>query len=153
TPGFLTTVAAVAAHSFAEVLSVDIYFGVGIANWNAYKATIREDLLHLPGFNAEKVAQMSDKDVEDVLEARNGLLELHNMEHADDIILALAGVCRPDQVTVGGLVDTRNAKKPVSTTVTVTGKTASGQVTSHKFIVGDETTMVDNVCGPALGFM
>ena len=24
---------------------------------------------------------------------------------------------------------------------------------NYQFIVGDETTMVDNVCGPALGFM
>jgi hypothetical protein len=51
------------------------------------------------------------------------------------------------------LVDTRNAKKPVSTTVTVTGRTASGAVGSHQFVVSDEATMVDNVCGPALGFM
>ena len=75
------------------------------------------------------------------------------MEHADDVILELAVVCPRDRVRVGGLVDTRNAKKPVSTTVTVTGRTASGAVGSHQFIVSDEATMVDNVCGPALGFM
>ncbi|MBY0403602.1 MAG: hypothetical protein K2X66_06855, partial [Cyanobacteria bacterium] len=56
-------------------------------------------------------------------------------------------------VTVGGLVDTRNAKKPVSTTVTITGKTVAGAIGSHRFTVSDETTMVDNVCGPSLGFL
>ncbi|MBY0450506.1 MAG: saccharopine dehydrogenase-like oxidoreductase [Cyanobacteria bacterium] len=153
TPGFLTTAAAVAAQSFIEVLSVNIYFGVGISNWEAYKATIREDLLHLEGFNAEKVAKMTDAEIQAELDARDGLLELTQMEHADDVILELAGICSRDRVTVGGLVDTRNAKKPVSTTVTVTGRTLGGAVGSHQFVVSDETTMVDNVCGPALGFM
>ncbi|MBX2859746.1 MAG: hypothetical protein KTR14_00805 [Vampirovibrio sp.] len=153
TPGFLTTVAAVAAQSFVEVQSVNIHFGVGVANWETYRATIREDFLHLDGFDADKVAAMSDADVEAELEKRNGLLELVEMEHADDIILELAGICPRDRVTVGGLVDTRNAKKPVSTTVTVTGTTLSGAVGSHQFTVSDATTMVDNVCGPALGFL
>lgn len=153
TPGFLTTVAAVAAQSFAEVLSVDIHFGVGIANWETYKATVREDILHLEGFDADKVARMSDDEIKAELDKRNGLIELKNMEHADDIILELSAVCPRDRVTVGGLVDTRNAKKPVSTTVTITGRTLAGTVGSHKFVVSDETTMVDNVCGPALGFL
>jgi hypothetical protein len=153
TPGFLTTVAAVAAQSFAEVLSVDIHFGVGIANWEAYKATIREDFLHLDGFDAHRVAEMTDAEIEAELDARNGLIELVNMEHADDIILELAGICTRDRVSVGGVVDTRNAKKPVSTTVTVTGQTVAGKIGSHRFTVSDETTMVDNVCGPALGFL
>lgn len=153
TPGFLTTVAAVAAQSFTEVLSVDIHFGVGISNWEAYRATIKEDFLHLEGFDAERVAAMTDGDIEEELEKRNGILELVNMEHADDIILELAGVCPRDRVTVGGVVDTRNAKKPVSTTVTITGQTVAGAIGSHRFVVSDETTMVDNVCGPALGFL
>lgn len=153
TPGFLTTIAAVAAHSFAEVQDVNIHFGVGIANWEAYKATVREDFIHLEGFDAKRVACMSDDEIAGELAERNGLLQLVNMEHADDIILELAGICPRDRVRVGGLVDTRNAKKPVSTTVTVTGRTASGAVGSHQFIVSDEATMVDNVCGPALGFM
>lgn len=37
--------------------------------------------------------------------------------------------------------------------MTVTGRTAGGAVSSHQFTLGDETTMVDNVCGPALGFL
>jgi hypothetical protein len=153
TPGFLTTIAAVAAHSFVEVLDVNIHFGVGIANWEAYKATVREDFIHLEGFDAKRVACMSDDEIAEELEVRGGLLKLVDMEHADDVILELAGVCPRDRVRVGGLVDTRNAKKPVSTTVTVTGRTASGAVGSHQFVVSDEATMVDNVCGPALGFM
>jgi len=153
TPGFLTTLATVAAHSFVEVLSVDIHFGVGIACWDQYKATIREDLLHVPGFTADSVAAMSDAEIEAELAKRNGLLELHNMEHADDIILELAGICPRERVTVGGLVDTQRAQKPVSTTVTITGKTFRGTVGSHKVVLSDETTMVDNVCGPALGFL
>jgi hypothetical protein len=153
TPGFLSTIAAVAAQSFVEVSHIDIRFGVGIANWNTYRATIREDFIHLEGFDAEKVSKMSDTDIEAELEKRNGILELNNMEHADDIILELAGICRRDQVTVGGIVDTRNAKKPVSTTVTITGKTTLGEEASHKLILDDSTTMVDNVCGPALGFL
>ncbi|MDX2085900.1 MAG: saccharopine dehydrogenase-like oxidoreductase [Candidatus Melainabacteria bacterium] len=153
TPGFLTTVAAVAAQSFVEVLSVDIHFGVGVANWEAYRATIREDFLHLEGFDAERVQAMTDAEIESELNAREGLLHLTNMEHADDIILELAGVCPRDRVTVGGVVDTRHAKKPVSTTVTITGRTVSGAVGSHRFVVSDECTMVDNVCGPAVGFI
>ena len=153
TPGFLTTVAAVAAQSYVEIEHVNIHFGVGISCWESYKATVREDLIHLEGFDAEKVAAMSDEEVEAELNKRNGLIELVGMEHADDIILELAGVCPRDRVTVGGLVDTRNAQKPVSTTVTVRGKTVSGAVGEHQFILSDETTMVDNVCGPALGFL
>jgi hypothetical protein len=153
TPGFLTTVAAVAAHSFVEVLDVNIHFGVGIANWEAYKATVREDLIHMEGFDAKRVACMSDDEIAQELETRGGLLKLVDMEHADDIILELAGVCPRDRVRVGGLVDTRNAKKPVSTTVTVTGRTVNGSIGSHQFVVSDEATMVDNVCGPALGFL
>ncbi|MCA9798670.1 MAG: saccharopine dehydrogenase-like oxidoreductase [Cyanobacteria bacterium HKST-UBA04] len=153
TPGFLSTVAAVAAQSFVSVDHIDIRFGVGIANWEAYRATIREDFIHLPGFDADRVAAMSDADIEAELNQRNGLIELVNMEHADDIMLERAGICRRDQVTVGGLVDTRNAAKPIQTTVTITGKTVAGQTASHVLTLDNATTMVDNVCGPALGFL
>jgi hypothetical protein len=153
TPGFLSTVAAVAAQSFVEVLGVDIWFGVGVSNWEAYRGTIKEDFLHVPGFTHAQVEAMTDADILQALEERNGVLELRNMEHADDIILELTGICPRERVTVGGLVDTRQAKKPCTTTVKVTGRTLAGEVTSHEFHVGDATTMVDNVCGPALGFM
>jgi hypothetical protein len=153
TPGLLTAAAALAAQSFVEVESVDIRFGVGIANWEAYRATIREDIAHLAGFDVKIVSSMSDQEVNDELDKRNGLLELVNMEHADDIMLEMAGVVSRDKVTVGGLVDTRNPTKPVSTNVKVTGITFDGKRSAHTFILGDETSMAANVNGPALGYM
>jgi len=153
TPGLLTTAAALAAQSFVEVLDVTITFGVGISNWDTYKATIREDIAHLPGFSPEIVSKMTDKDIEAELNKRNGILELEHMEHADDIMLELANVCPRKRVTTGGIVDTRNPKKPISTNVKITGRTFEGKVSTHTFILGDETTMACNVNGPVLGFM
>lgn len=153
TPGLLTAAAALAAQSFVEVEAVDIWFGVGIANWDAYRATIREDIAHLAGFNVAKVSMMSDAEIEAELEKRNGLLELVNMEHADDVMLEAAGVVNRGKVKVGGLVDTRNPKKPVSTNVKITGVTFEGKRATHQFILGDETSMAANVNGPALGYM
>lgn len=154
TPGLLSAAAVLASQSFIKVEKVDIWWGVGIANWDAYKATIREDIAHLPGYTVEKAKKMSDKEVEELLDKIDGKLELHNMEHADDILLQKVGVVDSlEQVNVGGVMDTRHAKKPVSTTMTVTGITFEGQRASHRFILGDETTMADNVIGPALGYL
>ncbi|MEW6619350.1 MAG: saccharopine dehydrogenase-like oxidoreductase [bacterium] len=154
TPGLLTAAAVIAAQSFIEVSKVIIWWGVGIANWEAYKATIREDIAHLPGFTVEKAKALSDEDVTKLLDERNGILELHEMEHADDLLLQKAGVVDlRDKVEVGGVLDTRHAKKPVTTTMTLTGKTFDGKISSHKFILGDETTMAANVIGPALGYL
>ncbi|MEW6608023.1 MAG: saccharopine dehydrogenase-like oxidoreductase [bacterium] len=154
TPGLLTAAAVIAAQSFIEVSKVTIWWGVGIANWEAYKATIREDIAHLPGFTVEKAKALSDEDVTKLLDERNGILELHEMEHADDLLLQKAGVVDSrDKVEVGGVLDTRHAKKPVTTTMTLTGKTFDGKTSSHKFILGDETTMAANVIGPALGYL
>jgi hypothetical protein len=66
---------------------------VGIANWEAYRATIREDIAHLPGYDPETAHQMSDAEVEMLLNKTNGILSLENMEHADDIMLELTGIC------------------------------------------------------------
>ena len=153
TPGLLTAAAAVAAQSYHEIHSVKITFGVGIANWEAYRATIREDIAHLPGFNVDKANAMSDAEVEAFLEQTNGILALENMEHADDIMLELAGICSRDRVTVGGVVDTRNSKKPLSTNVQITGRTFEGKISTHTFTLGDETSMAANVCGPAFGYL
>ncbi len=154
TPGILAASAVLAAQSFMEVEKVDIWWGVGIANWENYKATIREDIAHLPGFSVEKAKAMSDAEVEALLEKTNGLLELKNMEHADDVLLKRVGVVEErSQVEVGGVMDTRHPKKPVSTTMTLTGITIDGKRSSHKFILGDETTMACNVIGPALGYL
>ncbi len=153
TPGLLTAAATIAAQSYAEIHSVKITFGVGIANWEAYRATIREDIAHIPGYDVEKARAMSDQEVAAFLEQTNGILSLENMEHADDIMLELAGICPRDRVTVGGVVDTRNPKKPLSTNVKVTGRTFEGKISTHTFTLGDETSMAANVCGPAFGYL
>ena len=154
TPGFLAAAAVLAAQSFIKVEKVEIWWGVGIANWEAYRATIREDIAHLPGYTVERARAMSDADVDALLERTNGLLELRRMEHADDVLLQRVGVVDDlEQVEVGGVMDTRHPKKPVSTTMTLTGVTFDGKRSSHKFILGDETTMAANVIGPALGYL
>ncbi|MBI2885260.1 MAG: saccharopine dehydrogenase-like oxidoreductase [Candidatus Omnitrophica bacterium] len=154
TPGLLSAAAVLAAQSFIEVERVDIWWGVGIANWEAYKATIREDIAHLPGYTVERAKAMTDADVDALLERTNGLLELRHMEHADDVLLERVGVVQSqDQVEVGGVMDTRHPKKPVSTTMTLTGITLDGKRASHRFILGDDTTMAANVLGPALGYL
>lgn len=153
TPGLLTAAAALAAQSYAEIHSVKITFGVGIANWEAYRATIREDIAHLPGYSVEQARNMTDAEVEQLLSRTNGILTLENMEHADDVMLELAGICPRSSVTVGGVVDTRNPKKPLSTNVQVTGRTFEGKISTHTFTLGDETSMAANVCGPAFGYL
>jgi hypothetical protein len=153
TPGLLTAAASLAAQSYAEIHRVEITFGVGIANWEAYRATIREDIGHMPGYNVETARAMTDAEVEALLDKTNGVLTLENMEHADDVMLELAGICSRDRVTVGGVVDTRNPKKPLSTNVKVTGRTFEGKISTHTFTLGDETSMAANVCGPAFGYL
>jgi hypothetical protein len=153
TPGLLTAAAALAAQSYAEIHQVKITFGVGIANWEAYRATIREDIAHMPGYSVEIARAMTDVEVEALLDKTNGVLTLENMEHADDVMLELAGICSRDRVTVGGVVDTRNPKKPLSTNVKVTGRTFEGKISTHTFTLGDETSMAANVCGPAFGYL
>ncbi|MBD2133247.1 MULTISPECIES: saccharopine dehydrogenase-like oxidoreductase [unclassified Sphaerospermopsis] len=153
TPGLLTAAAALAAQSYAEIHSVVITFGVGIANWEAYRATVREDIGHIPGYTVETARAMTDAEVEALLDKTNGLLTLENMEHADDVMLEIAGICSRDRVTVGGVVDTRNPKKPLSTNVKITGRTFEGKISTHTFTLGDETSMAANVCGPAFGYL
>lgn len=153
TPGLLTAAAALAAQSYSEIHQVKITFGVGIANWEAYRATIREDIAHLPGYSVETAQAMTDQEIEILLDQTNGLLTLENMEHADDIMLEQAGICSRDRVSVGGIVDTRNPKKPLSTNVQITGRTFEGKISTHTFTLGDETSMAANVCGPALGYL
>ena len=153
TPGLLTAAAAIAAQSYAEIHSVKITFGVGIANWEAYRATIREDIAHMPGYDVATAQAMTDSEVEALLDRTQGVLALEGMEHADDFMLELAGICDRDRVTVGGVVDTRNPKKPLSTNVQVTGRTFEGKTSTHTFTLGDETSMAANVCGPAFGYL
>ena len=108
----------------------------------------------MPGFTIKKAKSMTDKEVDTLLDKTDGILKFYNMEHADDILLQKAGVVdKLSQVSVGGVMDTRHAKKPVTTTMTLTGKTFDGKTSSHKFVLGDETTMAANVLGPALGYL
>lgn len=151
--GLLTAAAALAAQSYAEIHRVEITFGVGIANWEAYRATIREDIAHMPSYTVETARAMTDAEVEALLDKTHGVLTLENMEHADDVMLELAGIVDRDRVTVGGVVDTRNPKKPLSTNVKVTGRTFEGRISTHTFTLGDETSMAANVCGPAFGYL
>ncbi|AFZ43314.1 hypothetical protein PCC7418_1108 [Halothece sp. PCC 7418] len=153
TPGLLTAAATVAAQSYAEIHEVNITFGVGIANWEAYRATIREDIAHLPGYTVEQAKAMSDDEVAALLAETDGILKLENMEHADDLMLELAGLCPRDRVSVGGVVDTRHAEKPISTNVQVTGRTFEGKISTHTFTLGNETSMAANVCGTAFGYL
>ncbi|MEM9116604.1 MAG: saccharopine dehydrogenase-like oxidoreductase [Cyanobacteria bacterium P01_F01_bin.56] len=153
TPGLLTAAAAIAAQSYTTVHSVKITFGVGIANWEAYRATIREDIAHMPEYDVDSARAMTDAEVAALLDRTNGILKLTNMEHADDFMLELAGICDREQVTVGGIVDTRNPQKPLSTNVQLTGRTFEGKTSTHTFTLGDETSMAANVCGPAFGYL
>jgi hypothetical protein len=153
TPGLLTAAAALAAQSFVKIENVDIWWGVGIARWDDYKATIREDIAHLPGHTVESAKAMSDQEVDELLNVTDGKLTMHEMEHADDVMLERAGVISRDAVHVGGVMDTRSAQKPVSTTMTLTGITFEGKRSQHKFVLGDETSMAANVCGTALGYL
>jgi len=154
TPGILSAAAVIASQSFVSVDNVDIHWGVGIENWEKYKATVREDIAHMPGFSVDKANEMTDADIEQLLEKTDGKLELKGMEHADDVLLERAAVIdSEEQCEVGGIIDTRNARKPVSTTMTLTGRTYDGKMSSHKFVLGDETCMGANVVGPALGYL
>lgn len=154
TPGLLSAAAVLAAQSFTKIEDVNIWWGVGISNWDAYRATVREDIAHLPGYTVSRAKKMTDTEVEELLNKSDGKLVLRGMEHADDILLKRAGVVDSlKKVSVGGVMDTRHAKKPVSTTMTLTGVTFEGKRSSHRFILGDETSMAANVIGPALGYL
>ena len=154
TPGLLSTAAVIGSVSFTEIESVNIHWGVGIANWEDYKGTIREDIAHLPEYTVESAQALTDAEVDALLDARGGKLEFSDMEHADDLLLVKAGVVDDmSQVTVGGVMDTRSAKKPVSTTMTITGVTFEGKRASHRFILGDETSMAANVVGTGIAYL
>ena len=83
-----------------------------------------------------KAQAITDAEVEALLDSTGGLLKLENMEHADDIMLEVGGICDRDPVTLGGVVHTRNSKKPLSTNVQITDRTfLRGQnLNSHLYI-------------------
>jgi len=154
TPGFLTGAAALAAQSFVEVHEVDIWWGVGLkSGYSDNRGTVREDIAHLDGYDIETARSMSDAEIEALVEEHDGILEFHDMEHADDVLLERAGICDAEAVTVGGVLDLTSDEKPTTTTVSVTGRTFDGEVGTNTFQLDDDTSMEANVNGPALGYL
>jgi Fe-S cluster biogenesis protein NfuA len=146
TPGFLTGAAALAAQSFVEIEEVEIWWGVGLKS--GY-----EDIAHLDGHDIESAREMSEAEIEALIEDHDGRLEFEDMEHADDVLLERAGVCDAEDVTVGGILDVRQDEKPTTTTVRVTGTTFDGERGTNTFQLDDATSMEANVNGPAIGYM
>ncbi|WP_248515629.1 transcriptional regulator [Salinarchaeum laminariae] len=154
TPGLLTGAAALAAQSFVEVESVDIWWGVGLkSGYEDNRGTVREDIAHLDGYTVETARKLSEEEIEAIVDEHDGVLEFHDMEHADDVLLERAGICDAEDVTVGGILDLRNDEKPTTTTVTVTGTTFDGETGTNTFELDDDTSMAANVNGPALGYL
>jgi hypothetical protein len=153
TPGFLTGAAAVAAQSFVEVESVDIWWGVGLkSGYEDNRGTVREDIAHLDGYDLETARDLSEAEIEAIVDEHDGVIEFTDMEHADDVLLERAGICDAEDVTVGGVLDVRSDEKPTTTTVTVTGRTFDGERATNTFQLDDATSMEANVNGPALGY-
>jgi len=154
TPGFLTGAAALAAQSFVEVEEVEIWWGVGLkSGYEDNRGTVREDIAHLDGYDIETAREMSEEEIEALIEEHDGRLEFQDMEHADDVLLERAGVCDAEDVTIGGVLDVRQDEKPTTTTVSVTGKTFDGERGTNTFQLDDATSMEANVNGPALGYL
>ena len=154
TPGFLTGAAALAAQSFVEVEAVDIWWGVGLkSGYEDNRGTVREDIAHLPEYDIETARELTDEEIEEIIDEHDGVIEFEDMEHADDVLLERAGICDAEDVTVGGILDVRSDEKPTTTTVSVTGTTFDGERATNTFQLGDETSMEANVNGPALGYL
>ncbi|WP_435197345.1 transcriptional regulator [Natronomonas sp. EA1] len=154
TPGFLTGAAAIAAQSFVEVESVDIWWGVGLrSGYEDNRGTVREDIAHLPGYDIDDAREMSDAEIAAVIDEHDGVIEFRDMEHADDVLLERAGICDAADVTVGGILDVTSDEKPTTTTVRVTGRTFDGETGTNTFQLDDATSMAANVNGPALGYV
>jgi len=154
TPGLLTGAAALAAQSFIEVKEVEIWWGVGLkSGYEDNRGTVREDIAHLPDYDIESARTLSDEEIEEIVDAHDGVIEFNDMEHADDVLLERAGICDAEDVTVGGVLDLRNDEKPTTTTVKVTGRTFDGEVGTNTFELDDDTSMEANVNGPALGYL
>ena len=154
TPGFLTGAAALAAQSFVEVEDVEIWWGVGLkSGYEDNRGTVREDIAHLDGYDIETARDLSDAEIEAIIEDHDGRIEFEDMEHADDVLLERAGICDAEDVTVGGILDVRSNEKPTTTTVSVTGRTFDGEVGTNTFQLDDATSMEANVNGPALGYL
>ncbi|MFC4542409.1 transcriptional regulator [Halosolutus amylolyticus] len=154
TPGFLTGAAALAAQSFVEVTDVDIHWGVGLkSGYEDNRGTVREDIAHLPEYDIETARDLTDEEIEAIIDAHDGVIEFEDMEHADDVLLERAGICDADDVSVGGVLDVESDEKPTTTTVSVMGTTFDGETATNTFQLDDATSMEANVNGPALGYL
>ena len=154
TPGFLTGAAALAAQSFVEVDEVEIWWGVGLkSGYEDNRGTVREDIAHLDSYDIETAREMSEAEIEALIDDHDGRLEFHDMEHADDVLLERAGICDAEDVSVGGVLDVRSDEKPTTTTVRVTGTTFDGENGTNTFQLDDATSMEANVNGPAMGYL
>jgi len=154
TPGFLTGAAALAAQSFVEIEAVEIWWGVGLkSGYEDNRGTVREDIAHLDGYDIETARNLTDEEIEEIVDEHDGRIEFTDMEHADDVLLERAGICDADDVTVGGILDVRSDEKPATTTVEVTGRTFDGERGTNTFQLDDDTSMAANVNGPALGYL
>lgn len=154
TPGLLTGAAALASQSFVEIEEIEIWWGVGLkSGYEDNRGTVREDIAHLPDYDIESARDLSDEDIEEIVDAHDGVIKFNDMEHADDVLLERAGICDTEDVTVGGILDLRNDQKPTTTTVKVTGRTFDGDVGTNTFELDDDTSMEANVNGPALGYL
>jgi len=154
TPGFLTGAAALAAQSFVEIEEVEIWWGVGLkSGYEDNRGTVREDIAHLDGYDIETARDLTDEEIEEIVDEHDGVIEFNDMEHADDVLLERAGICDAEDVTVGGILDVRSDEKPTTTTVRVTGRTFDGERGTNTFQLDDATSMEANVNGPALGYL
>jgi hypothetical protein len=153
TPGFLTGAAAIAAQSFVDVEAVEIWWGVGLkSGYEDNRGTVREDIAHLDDYDLETARDLSEAEIEEIIDDHDGVIEFTDMEHADDVLLERAGICDAEDVTVGGILDVRSDEKPTTTTVRVTGRTFDGERGTNSFQLDDATSMEANVNGPALGY-
>ncbi len=154
TPGLLTGAAALAAQSFVEIESVDIWWGVGLkSGYEDNRGTVREDIAHLPEYDIETARDLSEAEIEGIIDDHDGVIEFTDMEHADDVLLERAGICDAEDVTVGGVLDVEHDEKPTTTTVSVTGTTFDGESGTNSFELDDTTSMAANVNGPAIGYL
>jgi hypothetical protein len=152
-PGLLTTVAGIAALTFVEVLDISIHLGIQAPENELDTYNTASPYIHVEGYEAKRLASLSPEEMALELECDEERMSYSTRESADDIILELAGVCPRDRVRVTGLVVTRSEQKAIPTSVTITGRTLTGNVCSHRLSLSPETQMLENTCGSALGFM
>lgn len=152
-PGILSSAASIAAQSFSDIIKIEINLGINLSNWKQYRSTVKEILLSLDGFTVDKIAKLSDDDIDKILNARKRIIKVDNPKNGDEAILEFAGVIDRLKTSVSVTLDTSGGDKKAQTEVSVTGVTFEGKTCKNKFIFSDETTIADNVCGSAMGFM